>query len=276
LVASDPAAAGKAEYPIPMYANAWLDGSGAPGTYPSGGPVGRVLDVWRAGATELDLIAPDLYADDFAGYCAKFARNGNPLFIPEARGDARSCPNGFYAIGKHHAIGFWPFGVDSLPDPANQPLAANNAVLAQLTPLILEYGGSSNLTAVIVTQEKPQEEISLGNFTLNLRLAAARRQPAPAAAPVASQPPVDPGFALIISLADGEYVLAGAVISVTFGSPNPDLPVAGIAYVDEGKFVSGKWVPSRRLNGGENGGGTTVRLARGNPGILKLKLCRYR
>jgi hypothetical protein len=270
------AAAGKAEYPIPMCANAWLDGAGAPGDYPSGGPVARVLDVWRAGATQLDLLAPDIYADDFAGYCAQFARNGNPLFIPEARADARSGPNSFYAIGRHHAIGFSPFGVDSMPDPANQPLAANNAVLAQLTPLILEYAGSCNLTAVIVTQEKPQEEIRLGNFTLNLKLAAARRQPAPAVAQGASQPLVDPGFALIISLAGGEFVLAGAGISVTFGSPNPDRPVAGIAYVEEGKFVSGKWVPGRRLNGDENAGGTAVSLPRGNPGILKFKLYSYR
>jgi hypothetical protein len=237
--------------------------------------VPRVLDVWRAGETQLDLIAPDLYAADFAGYCAQYARNGNPLFIPEARGDARSGPNGFYAFGKHHAIGFSPFGVDSMSDPANQPLAANNAVLSQIAPLILEYQGSTNLTAAVVTQEKPQEKVELGNFTLDLRLPGVRR-PSAAAAQSQPQPPVDPGFALIFSLGADEYLLAGAGLNVTFASRNPALPVAGIVYVDEGKFVEGKWVRSRRLNGDENGGGAAVRLARSNPGIVKFKLYSYR
>jgi hypothetical protein len=43
------AAAGKVEYALPMYANAWLvqnEGQKA-GQYPSGGPVSKVLDVWR-------------------------------------------------------------------------------------------------------------------------------------------------------------------------------------------------------------------------------------
>jgi len=46
------AAAGKAEYDIPMYANAWLQQPGCPrpGEYPSGGPVPQVHDIWRFGA----------------------------------------------------------------------------------------------------------------------------------------------------------------------------------------------------------------------------------
>ena len=36
------AAAGKAEYPLPMTANCWLDKGEAPGKYPTGGPVSRV------------------------------------------------------------------------------------------------------------------------------------------------------------------------------------------------------------------------------------------
>ncbi len=45
------AAAGKAEYPIPMYVNAWLTQyPGEPGgEHPSGGAVSRMLDVWLAG-----------------------------------------------------------------------------------------------------------------------------------------------------------------------------------------------------------------------------------
>ena len=42
------AAAGKAEYPLPLYVNAWLDQyPWTPGTYPSGGPIAKVMDQWK-------------------------------------------------------------------------------------------------------------------------------------------------------------------------------------------------------------------------------------
>ena len=54
------AAAGKAEYPIPMYVNAWLvQRTGEkPGSYPSGGPVAQVHDLWRAGARRSTSLRP--------------------------------------------------------------------------------------------------------------------------------------------------------------------------------------------------------------------------
>ena len=41
------AAAGKAEYPIPMYMNTWLKQqiSGWPGAYPGGGPQPQLMDI---------------------------------------------------------------------------------------------------------------------------------------------------------------------------------------------------------------------------------------
>ena len=55
----DIAKAGKAELNIPMYANAWLGpqpGQELPGQWPSGGPVARMMDVYRAAAP---VIGPD-------------------------------------------------------------------------------------------------------------------------------------------------------------------------------------------------------------------------
>jgi beta-galactosidase GanA len=76
---------GKAEYNIPMFVNAWLQQPNMawPGTYPSGGPLPQVHDVWRAGSPAADLLAPDLYLQYFDEVCERFTRNGNPLFIPE-------------------------------------------------------------------------------------------------------------------------------------------------------------------------------------------------
>ena len=69
------AAAGKAEYPIPMYVNTWLSGPDTtPGQYPSGGPVAGMLDVWRAAAPKLDFFSPDIYVADFQGVCNLYVR----------------------------------------------------------------------------------------------------------------------------------------------------------------------------------------------------------
>ncbi|MES1180656.1 MAG: beta-galactosidase, partial [Verrucomicrobiota bacterium] len=49
-------AAGKAEYPLPVYTNTWIvqpEDKGS-GDYPSGGPEPHVLDIWRAGAPAID------------------------------------------------------------------------------------------------------------------------------------------------------------------------------------------------------------------------------
>src|ERR1035438_4787739 len=68
--------AGKAGYDIPMYVNAWLQqpNHAWPGTYPSGGPLPQVHDIWRAGAPSVDILAPDPYLHYFA--------YGSPPFIP--------------------------------------------------------------------------------------------------------------------------------------------------------------------------------------------------
>ena len=63
------AAAGKAEYPLPMYVNAALrDPLSNPraGTYESGGATDNVLDIWKAAAPAIDILAPDIYQNDSA------------------------------------------------------------------------------------------------------------------------------------------------------------------------------------------------------------------
>ena len=98
------AATGKAQKPLPMYANSWLGpqpGQPRAGDYPSGGPASRVLDVWKAAAKSLDLLAPDIYVQDVKSAMADYARDDNPLFIPEAQFRTGSL---FYALGHHRAL----------------------------------------------------------------------------------------------------------------------------------------------------------------------------
>lgn len=60
-------AAGKKEYPLPMFVNAWIvqPEDRAPGDYLSGGPQEHNYDVWRAAAPDIDFLAPDIYLPDF-------------------------------------------------------------------------------------------------------------------------------------------------------------------------------------------------------------------
>ena len=79
------AAAGKAEYPLPMFVNSWVPGfakSNEHANGQSGSPMPDTLDVWRAAAPPIDMISPDIYDSDYAMMCARYARSGNPLFIP--------------------------------------------------------------------------------------------------------------------------------------------------------------------------------------------------
>jgi beta-galactosidase GanA len=83
------AAAGKAEYPLPLYANAALRDPlkpGPPSSYESGGPTDNVIPIWKAAAPALDLLAPDIYQSDPARYLKAlelYSRPDNPLFVPE-------------------------------------------------------------------------------------------------------------------------------------------------------------------------------------------------
>ena len=110
------AEAGKREYPIPMFVNAWLNAPAdkGPGDYPSGGPQAHMHDIWRAGAPHLDMLCPDIYMPNFAELAARYSRSGNPLFVPESAGDIHGAANAFYAIGQYKAVGYSSMGIGEL------------------------------------------------------------------------------------------------------------------------------------------------------------------
>ena len=122
------AAAGKAEYPLPLYANAALRdpiSPGPAGSYESGGPTDNVLPLWKAAAPAIDILAPDIYMDDYAKVqkiLELYRRPDNPLFVPEVSNAAEYARFFFLALG-HQAIGFAPFGID-YTGSVNFPLGA--------------------------------------------------------------------------------------------------------------------------------------------------------
>jgi beta-galactosidase GanA len=271
------AASGKAAYPLPMYVNVALNRPGRiPGEYPSGGPLPHLIDVWKAGAPNLDLLAPDIYFPNFVDIVNRYKRPDNPLFVPEGNNfDRPDVPaNAFYAFGKMDAIGFGPFSIESGDDKPG-PLGDAYAVLEQLQPYILAAQGTGRMSAFkpralydeTVVYEPVTEKI--GDYRFTVAFADIQR-------PTATSETGTYG-GMIIQVAPEEYLIAGQGITVTFQPVGDGPPLAGIDSAWEGTFVAGgKWVPGRLLNGDQTHQGRHIRLPAGAWTIQRVKLYRYR
>jgi len=278
------AEAGKAEYPIPMYVNAALYGIGR-GTQPiaSGGrPWDLVMDVWKAGGPQIDMLSPDAYSDrDFVAFCAKYTQSGNPLFIPENMGGADGAARVLYALGRHDAIGWTVMGLEDprIPHPDND-LIGSFDLIAQLAPLIAEHQGKGTMSAVLLRgPNDPPQKIHLGNYTLEVGFYS---QPKMFGVPPPPDPP-PPAAAIFIETGPDEYFAAGSGVTVKVSPNTPGPPLAGFATVEEGTFVNGRWVPGRRLNGDDSDEGNFLMLDRsgccwapGTKSIQRFTLYRYR
>lgn len=261
------AAAGKAEHALPMFVNAALIRPGyLPGRYVSAGPLPHLIDVWRAAAPSIDLLAPDIYFPNFVEWTAKYARSANPLFIPEAKLEPQAALNAVYAIGAHDAIGFSPFAIESAADSATGPLARSYAMLAELAPEILRAQGRGTMAAAIPTVafdgtvDDAPRRISVGGAF---------------EATVAFEPSALRG-GIVIALAPDELLIAGTGIVVTFAPLGTGGPIAGILSAEEGRFVNGQWQTRRRLNGDQTHQGRHIRLPSGEFTMQRVKLYRYR
>ena len=270
-------AEGKAEYDIPMFVNAWLQqpNHAWPGTYPSGGPVPQVHDVWRAGAPAVDLLAPDLYLEYFDEVAARFTRNGNPLFIPETSTDAA---NVLPAFGKFNAIGFSPFFIERSAAPDTE-LAGAYRVVAQLTPAIAAQQGKQTITAVRMNPGDAPLNVKLGDYTLIVTYVGAGRVAIAPEAPVAGQPaPVPqgpPATAILIAAGPDEFYFgaAGGGIRIAFAATTPGPPIVGLGDVQQGKFVENQWRVVRQLGGDDTGQGEILTV-RPNQ-VLRVTVYRY-
>jgi hypothetical protein len=319
------AAAGKAQYPVPMFVNTWCSmGDRLPGTYPSGGPEPHVHDLWKVAAPAIDFRSPDLHSTNFSEWADWYHYTKEfPLFIPEAF-HATAHYNIFYVMGQHDGIGISPFAIDELfftlepgimeelerrfsPNSVDDliftgtprtrlelpdlPLARSYDIISQLTPLIVENQGKGTMAGAVAIADEPPQKITLGNYVLTVSYARSGRDPVPApkgaaGAPLAPAPPPAPiklaerAGVLFIAVGPDEYIAASSgPVNIRFSPNTPGGPLVGIDSIEEGKFVDGRWVPGRRLNGDESDSDKSVRLGGGvipNGRIQRIKLYRYR
>jgi hypothetical protein len=269
------AEAGKREYPLPMFVNAWLPApNGQSGNYPSGGPVAHVLDIWRCAAPAIDCFAPDIYLPNFKDICNEFTRNGNPLLIPEAhRGDDAGA-RAYWTFGKHHGLCFAPFGIESLPE--DHSLRDAYGLLQQAMPVIGEAQGTNRMTAVFMQDgnvtENKEETLQLGDWNVIVKYSD-RGLPRN----------VKPG-AIIIQNKNEEFFVLGQGVEVGFGARTAGLRHSGILSVELGHFQKGIFHPDLRLNGDETGANYRAKippnpsntfLDPSKPRILRVRVYRF-
>lgn len=239
------AKAGKEACALPMYSNAWLvePGGERAGKWPSGGATEHVLDVWKAAAPALDIIAPDIYFPKFRHYARQYTRSDNPLFVPEVNDNPFFSAYPYQTFVEFNGLGFSVFGMDdALTDKRMDDFKVTYGVLRPLLPLIAQFQYTEKMQCFI-------QGISEGeDWAHTLTVAPG------VAAVIQYTSEFDPtkarGRGLIIELAPGEYLVAGSNFSVTFRAlegPPRDIQILSI---NEGAEEAEDGV-NRKLNGDE-------------------------
>jgi hypothetical protein len=277
------AAAGKAEYALPMYTNAALRdpiSPGPAGTYESGGPTDNVLSIWRAAAPALDVLSPDIYLNDNARYrrvLELYSRPDNPLFVPETGGSPWFAHMLYAAIGKG-AVGWSPFGIDRAVDPDRKmdedPLAALAINYATVSPIMrevarLNYEGS--LQAVAEDRDVHVQTLAFGTWVAEVSYGFSRIPGWSSSGPKGNPEPT--GGALIGRLGDNEFLVAGHACRVDFHPPDPASKAKReFLRVEEGAYENGGFRVIRIWNGDQTDWGLNFGSA---PVALRVRLRAY-
>ncbi|MGC9522227.1 MAG: DUF5597 domain-containing protein [Anaerolineae bacterium] len=298
------AEAGKAIYDLPMYLNVWLGENGwrIPGeSYPSGGAVTKVLGLYKWATPHIDLVAPDIYIADAAGYdaiCQAYARSDNPLFVPESTPGGSNALRIFRAIGVYDAIGYAFFAIERVIDeqgqvrPEAKPLVDSVRCVASAVPLLLEYQGTERIHVIGQEADMGAQYLDFDGYLGMVEFDGGRipfagkdwRHPTPRVR--MKQPPdAEPGRGLIVQVNRHEFYLVGANYRLYLrpkAAPAEHLVVAQTndrlltrlahyVHVDEGHFdEEGAFVVDRRRNGDETDHGVWVEP---DVGVVHVVLC---
>lgn len=262
---------GKEIYNLPMFVNAALIRPGKiPGEYPSGGPLPHLMDLWQAGAPNIDMLSPDFYNPDFEYWNDLYIRQNNPLFIPEHRFDATAAPKALFAIGHYGAIGFSPFSIESAHKQEQEDLGKAYRLVQQLQPLINSSVGKGMMDAVLLDKNKPATTIILGDYEFSFKNSYTLGWEAGA-----TNESWDLGTAIVIQTAANEFYIGASGVVVTFKNWKQREKIVGILKNEDGIFENGKWKVFRHLNGDQTHQGRHVRISHGEYSVQRVELYNY-
>ena len=281
------AAAGKREYPLPLYVNAALRDPFKPGkapNYESGAPTDNNIDLWKIAAPSISVVAPDIYMPEYAKYMKSidlYKRKNNPLLIPET-GNAVTYARYVYAAIGQGAIGWAPFGLD-LSRYSNQTEGPEAMDSSALKPFALQYAllapiarqlAKGNLEGKVQgTSEDPD------NHTQNLefkRWRAVVSYGMPSFGnwmqPKGNAPP--DGGVVILELGPDEFLIAGHHARVDFTPTFAPGKKRLWLKVEEGSYEgAGNWKTTRIWNGDQTDYG--LNLKSDENVLLKVRMTTF-
>jgi beta-galactosidase GanA len=248
----------------------------------------HVLDIWKATAPSIDLIAPDIYMSDAVKYGRVLdgygragdskGRGGNAMFVPETTNTAAGARFFFATLG-HGAIGWSPFGLD-LTGYSNAPLGApvvdeklidlfalNYKLVGPMDREIARLNFEGKLQAVSEDPAVHQQTLTFGAWTTTV--AYGLRVFGRAANPPGNAEPV--GRALVAQLGPDEFLVTGVSTRVDF-KPSAAGKHTEFVRVEEGTYVDGKWKFLRIWNGDQTDYGLNFTT---QPQVLRVTLMSY-
>ncbi len=277
------AAAGKAEYALPMYVNAALRDPLTPGpasSYESGGPTDNVLWIWKAAAPAIDLLAPDIYQNDGVRYrkvLELYSQSDNALFVPETSGytgQARMC---FAALG-HRAIGWSPFGLDytvyadhplgaaRLTEESLGEVALNYTMLEPIMREVARLNFEGKLQAVAEEKGEVAQTLDFGDWKATVGYGVSPH--GYGGIPRGNSEPI--GRALVAKLGGNHFLVTGAFCKVDFKAASGQK--REFLRAEEGSYEKGVFLPVRIWNGDQTDWGLNFSSA---PQVLRVSLGTY-
>ncbi|WP_172119224.1 DUF5597 domain-containing protein [Actinomyces faecalis] len=257
------AAAAARVLPVTYYANAWLGpqpGQEHPGQYPSGGPASGVIDVWKAAAPSLALVAPDVYTDDVRSAVAPYRRLDNPLLLPESR---LAVGNLVWAVGCG-AIGVNVFGVDDVRHDGQVAdlyhlLAGAERIIVtaqregRIRPVLLEPGQSQVVElGGLRWSARGSADVLRAMFLdagVQVRTEAEGLRDETTEGALVPSPPDMRAMGLLVELGPDEVLVIGQGLVLEPSGLEGELVEIDDAV--EGCYRDGVWQPGRNLNGDE-------------------------
>lgn len=282
----------------PLYVNAALNSRGRrPGEYPSAGPLAHLKGIWHAGAPTLDMLSPDIYDTGFKDWVGQYALPDNALFVPEVRRGIENAAQAYYILGHHDALGISPFAIEQATPTGYLPVIDAYDTLGELSPLIVKYAGTDKMDGFIVSADEPETVVQYGDTKITLSHYFTLPWD-PRARDKANWH--DQG-AILIHLADNEYILAGSGIVAKFEHSDEQSSTAtlgedgflatgadrggkqastgrriGLATVEEVEILpDGTMKRLRSFNGDETHQGRHVRIGVDDNKILHIKTYKY-
>lgn len=281
------AAAGKQEYPLPMYVNAALRDPFHPGkapSYESGAPTDNNIDLWKIAAPSITVVAPDIYMAEYSKYMKVmdlYKRSNNPLLIPETGNSGAFARYVFAAIGQG-AVGWAPFGLDltrysnqvSGPEAMEQsaltPVAAQYALLGPIARKLAAGNLAGKVRGASEDPDNHTQTLDFGRWQVVLEYGM------PSFGnwmkPKGNTPP--DGGAVILELGPDEYLVAGHHVRVDFKPTYAPGKKRLWMKVEEGSYdAAGNWKIARIWNGDQTDYGLNLKADENV--LLRVKLTTY-